>query len=291
MKRLLSSWASLSSHLIGQHYDIATPILNQEFCDLPVDAQFVISQLFSDCHLSAESVLILVKEGKAWDAEIILRSVFEGSIKLTYILNGSKQEIANKADEYWNVLPLFAAIKRSRNAKQVLEAVEDASDITWLPLHEVLLPDIEVERIQKQYPKSVRSAMEQKWSCSEIMLRFGKSDNMALQKLSKLMHGYSMGSHLIHKDADGIGMVWERYQRDDRRQDAVFLAHSARLVSDVCAYSKLRLLSLLHAVGKKAKCIDQVDKEYDLLYSQLRQASGSFSDVEYTLPQQSSVIP
>lgn len=41
-----------------------------------------------------------------------------------------------------------------------------------------------------------------------------------------------MSSHLLHKDADGIGMVWDRYGRDSVRQSAAKLGQSARVVSD-----------------------------------------------------------
>jgi hypothetical protein len=92
-----------------------------------------------------------------------------------------------------------------------------------------------------------------------------------------------MSSHLLHKDGDSIGMVWERFQREPERQSAVKLAHAARVVSDVCTFAKLRLLYLLQVCKEDAGCITQLESKYDLLFSELHKANSHFTREEYGL--------
>jgi hypothetical protein len=94
-----------------------------------------------------------------------------------------------------------------------------------------------------------------------------------------------MSSHLLHKDADGIGMVWDRFRREPHRQVAAKLGHSARLVSDVCAFAQLRLFSLLRACGQPTQQVISIEHRYvDSLFSELRKAGRQFIDVEYQTP-------
>ena len=52
------------------------------------DAQsFAIDALYTACLRTSGSALILVDSGRIWDADILMRSVTEGSLKITYMLS------------------------------------------------------------------------------------------------------------------------------------------------------------------------------------------------------------
>jgi hypothetical protein len=227
-------------------------MLDSRYQGLPPLARFVCAQLFIDCNLSSESVLLLIKEGKEWDADLISRSVMEGTFKFTYLLQGRHEDIERKANEYWEILPLFHRIRHSENVENFLRHIPDADEQKWRALTELTIHDSEVEVIRSQFSKSARRALEEQWSFFGICKSFASSENAGLRVFSSLAHGYAMSSHLLHKDADGIGMVWERFGRKEQRQQAVKLGHSARVVSDVCSFSKLRLLTLLTVCKEKA---------------------------------------
>lgn len=123
--------------------------------------------------------------------------------------------------------------------------------------------------------------MEERWSFFGISREFIKSDDEGLRLLSHLAHGYGMSSHLLHKDGDGIGIVWERYCRAPDHQTAVELGHSARVVSDVCTFGKLRLLYLLKLCNKSVDPIRFLEKQYELLFQELHKANEHFTQVEY----------
>jgi hypothetical protein len=274
-------WAAEASHLIGECFDHAKPYLDQRYEGLSPLVRFVAAQLFIDCHLSSESSLLLIQSGKEWDADLISRSVMEGSIKLTYMLHGSSAEIGSKVEEYWHVLPLFSVIRHGEHARQFLETITDADAPEWQPFKELLVETEEVASIRARHSKRARQEIEERWSFAGICRFFARTEEPGLRHLGHLAHGYSMSSHLIHKDADSIGMIWERSTRDEARRTAVSLGHSARVVSDACTFAKLRLLSLLRACNEPKKVVIDIDAKYAHLTEELTSANRYFNEVEY----------
>ncbi|MBN3804977.1 hypothetical protein GXB81_18245 [Paraburkholderia sp. Ac-20336] len=274
-------WAAEASRLIFDCFDQAKPYLDQAYEGLPPLVRFVAAQLFIDCHLSSESSLLLIQSGKEWDADLISRSVMEGSVKLAYMLYGSSSEIESKVGEYWHVLPLFFAIRHAEHARQFLDAVPDADAPEWHSFKELLVEPEEVSLIRESYSKRARQEIEERWSFAGICRFFARTEEPGLRHFVHLAHGYSMSSHLIHKDADSIGMIWERSTRDEARQTAASLGHSARVISDACAFARLRLLSLLRACGEPKKVLSDIDVKYADLTEKLTSANRYFNEVEY----------
>ncbi len=280
MERIVQSWASLASHYIGDCFDSAKPFADNEYAKVDSLIRFVATQLFLDCHLSSESVLILVGEQKEWDADLITRAVMEGSIKFVYMMDGDIVSIKSKVNEYWKLLPQFSAIKHSDRAKKFLDKIPNPG-VEWKPIQDLIIEDDEITAIRKVYSRQERQALEESWSFAGIRKYFTNANNDGLRQLVHLAHGYGMSSHLLHKDADGVGMVWERYTRDPDRQNAVKLGHSSRIVSDVCAFAKLRLFSLLRAYHQPTKVIEEIDHGYVQLFEQLKNAYEHFNKTEY----------
>src|SRR2546421_265814 len=105
METVLRTWAALASHFIGDCFDVAKPYIDKDFRDIDPLVRFAAAQLFIDCHLSSESVLLLIQGQKEWDADLVVRAVMEGSIKFTYMLHGGADEISKKVVEFWDTLP------------------------------------------------------------------------------------------------------------------------------------------------------------------------------------------
>jgi hypothetical protein len=281
MNGAIDAWVSQASHLIGDCFDQAKPLLDQDYEGLSPQVRFVAAQLFIDCHLSSESALILLKEGKEWDADLVGRAVMEGSMKFAYMLHGSHEEIQEKVREYWDVLPLFSVIRHGEHARSFLAEVPDPEAIEWMPLYEILVEPDAVSAIRSRYSKRDRQIVEERWSFSGICKTFASTGDPGMRLLAGLAHGYSMSSHLVHKDADGVGMVWERYGREPHRRMAVSIAHSARVISDACSFGRLRLLSLLRACHLPEDTLDAINERYAALDEALKAANDHFNKVEY----------
>ena len=281
MERILKAWAGLASHFIGSCFDIAKPYIDKDNDEIDPYVRFVSTQLFIDCHLSSESSLILVGAGKAWDADIINRSIMEGTIKYVFLMLGEPDEIKMKAREFWEMLPNYASIRRHDRAKGLLKAIQNSNNSEWIPLKRLLLTDNQIKQLRNGTNRMDRKRLEHKWSFIEITKGFSSSGIRGLELLVHLAHGYGMSSHLIHKDGDGVGMVWERYGRSEEEQVAVHLAHCARIASDICTFSKLRLHQLLLFCKKETAVITELDKSYESFFGDLKKAGENFTNVEY----------
>lgn len=282
MDRVFHSWAGLASHFIGECFDLASPYIDNAYEGLDPLVRFVSAQLFIDCHLSSESVLLLVRDGKEWDSDLVGRSVMEGTLKFAYMLQGSSYSVREKVDEYWNVLPQYASIRHSERAKRLLKDVGDPSDGKWRPFHDLILTDDEVTLARGHSNRKERNQLEERWSFNGICKELAESGDPWLSHFIHFAHGYGMSSHLVHKDADGVGMVWERYKRDSARQTAAKLGHLARVVSDICAFAQLRLIVLLRACGEDTEKVNEIEGRYqDALFTELSKAGRRFTNIEY----------
>jgi hypothetical protein len=275
------TWTDLASHLIGECFDLVKPYLDQDCERLDPEVRFISTQLFIDCHLSSESVLLLVRANKEWDAEMIARSVVEGTLKYCYILVGTADQAKSRSIEFWDILPSFAEARRSERAKQILDWVSDPENDCWQPLRDIVLTDAEIAELRDGTNRHARKELEERWSFAGIMRHFATSHLPEWKCISMLAHGYGNSSHLIHKDGIGVGMVWDRYQRDPDRQAAVTLAHAARLISDVCAFCELRTFTLLRACGLSSDAALEIREQYSTLWEQLHAANELFTQIEY----------
>lgn len=280
--RIFNSWAALASHFIGECFDLAKPLIDATFQGLAPQVRFVSAQLYIDCHLSSESVLILIREGKEWDADLLLRSVMEGTLKFTYMLQGEPASIDAKVREYWELLPEFMAVRRSERAKRLLEDIGTEESPRWRGIRDVVIGDDEIMAIRQRTTRQERQALEERWSFSGICRAFLRHDDPGVRLLAHLAYGYGNSSNLLHKDGDGVGMVWERSTRNAEQRVALKLGHAARIVSDVCTFAKLRLFSLLRACGQQAGEIRRLEEKYaHQLFDELARAERRFNVTEY----------
>lgn len=281
LRALFEGWAIGASHLIGDLFDLAQPYLAGELGQFDGQLRFVSNQLFIDCHLSSESVLVLIREGREWDADLVNRAVMEGTVKYVYLIDGTPSEMQQKAHEFWEIIPDFRSIKRSERVKAILSEVKNPHDVQWAPYRDLLLSEEDISAMRHGMNKKERAEIEKRWSFSYIIQQYSRSDHPGLKLLAHLAHGYGMSSHLIHKDGDGVGMVWERHQRDPEQHEAVKVGHAARVVSDVCAFAKLRLFRLCFACGAESKWIHDIEERYQELEASLGEANAKFSAVAY----------
>lgn len=275
------TWTSIGSHLVGEYFDAAKPYIDRQYAGMDPHLRFVSAQLFIDCGLTSESVLLLVRAGKEWDADLVTRSVVEGSLKYAYMMTGAPADMLRKATEYWNTLPGFAAVQRSERARRILASVSDPDDIQWQPFRELVLSDAEVDAARRGTNRCDRQALERQWSFSGIVEHFVSCGRPEFKAFALLAHGYANSSHLIHKDGDGVGMVWERCRREPARKIAVSLAHAARLVSDICTFAQVRLIFLLRACSVSCADVHQIAERYQALFAALTSARQQFDEVEF----------
>ncbi|MGV3659854.1 MAG: DUF5677 domain-containing protein [Prosthecobacter sp.] len=224
---LVLKWTSFTSELlheltlmISPHVGIHSPLPREE-----TDWMF---ELNSCCHLSSESILILTGNMKLWDADALVRSVQEGTVRFIFLCHGNNEERRIKLYEYGELMPLFSRLKRHRRARSIIECglIQDPTQLS--PFKDLLISAEEADKIENQFSKKERKRIEQRWSFTEICNELQRSAKPYVG-LGNLLHYYGMSSHVLHQDRDGTAMVLERMRRDVHRRDAVELAHAGRM--------------------------------------------------------------
>src|SRR5437016_5660870 len=75
---------------------------------LPKDTEFSLGQLHLRATSTSETAIFITTHLKLWDAEILLRSVMEATLKFVFICVGEGEELARRVDEFLHVLPEIA---------------------------------------------------------------------------------------------------------------------------------------------------------------------------------------
>ena len=269
----VKSWTRESSHLMGECYDLATPVF-LNFPDLDPLVKFVLAQLFLQCHLTSESVIFLVAQDKKWDAAILLRTVLEGTVKYLYILNSNETEIKEKAYEFWFVLPEVADIKHSDRAK----IVYDHLHLQKQPFDDLILDEQAHKELLSKYSRGDRRKVEHRWDFLEILRTF---ENTEMNPLNALSFNYGMYSHLAHMDAIACGMIRERAMRPPVNKTLADLAHVANLIYSVCFLDMLRTEFFLKKVNQRIDAVSRLTEKYKDLYKDLHEAEQLFIRTEH----------
>jgi hypothetical protein len=274
----LLDWSAKSSVYIGHLFDF----LSREFSpsNVPDERQLlVLWQLLGSCHTTSESALILIANNRPWDADMLVRSVVEGSLKFVFLTLGSQDERNIKFHEFDDMLGDIGQIRRHSRIEKLLSAIDKDKAIQWKPYRDMLLPVERYNELQAKYSKRLKHQIEHKWSFGEICASLGRGDHKQFSNLSHLMFNYGMSSHVAHQDIDGIGMVWERTTRNPIQREAVELAHGGRLISDVRSMAKLRTYAFCDMCSLAKDILK--NSEEDQVEHDLKQAEKSFHNAEY----------
>jgi hypothetical protein len=93
LENIVADIVTLASKLINEYFDAGRICFAQQQEDTSL-VMFLIEQLFMDCHASSQSSLLLTEAGTEWDADIINRSVMEGTMKYAFLMHGDPGDIA-----------------------------------------------------------------------------------------------------------------------------------------------------------------------------------------------------
>lgn len=276
----LLRWASQMSFWIADVTDLSRPILGSEG-QLEKRTKLVLWQLTASCHSTSESALLLIGNGRLWDADILVRSVVEGTLKFVFLTIGDHVDRAQKLKEFDDDLSELGRLRRHKRLEEFLAVVENPDADEWRPFREMLLTPEAVAQLQRDYPRKNRQLIEQKWSFAEICRAIKRSNVRGIDLLGHLLFNYGMSSHVSHQDIDGIGMVWDRNGRSVRRREAVEFAHGARLVGDISIMAWLRTFALFELTGTEKTPLKALNEKLTEFHEEAAEAQRHFHDVEY----------
>lgn len=273
------AWASSALGLFREHLSLMSLVSTYEKW-APSERE-CLAHILCACARSSESVLLLVAYGQLWDAEMIIRSVYEGSLKFCYLLQ-SQESFRGRLSEFSEDLFSIGLLKDHRKAKELLDKVPDPSDPRWAPIRGMLLDHGAVAEIRSKYDRRRRRALETKWGFGGIVSELANSGDAVFLAMPGILFNYSISSHIHHVSSVGASLPFERESRPVERAESVVLAHAARLISDVFSFLYIRLMIGYRFVGQGLppiqECLNQVGQ---LAHGELRRAYEEWISVEY----------
>ncbi|MDS1135978.1 DUF5677 domain-containing protein [Nitratireductor indicus] len=232
------AWAEQGLFLLRELLPVMAPVARYEGWKPP--ERQTLADLLSASARSSESALLLVAYVQLWDAEILVRSVTEGSLKFCYLLQG-RENFEERHRQYAHDLFQIGLFKDHKKAADLLAVVPNPDDRIWKPIRDRLLSDTELTSIGDAFGSSQRRSLETKWGFTGLIGELARSGDQLTKGFTGFAHGYSMASHIHHADSIGTSLAIERDLRSTERRDKVLLAHSARLISDILSCFHLRL--------------------------------------------------
>lgn len=160
---LLAAQRSRSEHallLMRDLLPLITPVARHP--EWTNEERSTLGMLLTSCARSTESALLLCAYGQLWDAEVILRSVAEGTLKLAFILQSDttfKERIREYSVDHFNI----SLLKDDKKIRELLSIVQGWSDARWRPLTERLLSPEELNRLATRYDRKSRQSIETRW--------------------------------------------------------------------------------------------------------------------------------
>lgn len=214
--------------------------------------QHVTVPLFTSLYSTSESILILVHEKGIWEADILLRTLIEGTIKYIFLMAGDAKENEEIIKEYYYTIPEIKKISQHKKAKQALELLKLYSDEKH-PFEVSILTEEELKLLEEKYPQKLRKEIEQKWGFGSLLKSLIDRDKK-YKNLVGLYYTYAFSSHLIHFDGDCVKMRQDTlmkyvYEKDD----ALDLAHAIRIISNILSLGIIRTSEYISHYGIEIK--------------------------------------
>lgn len=150
LKRLISNLAPLYRQEHGDYQDVTVP-------------------LFTTLHSTSESILILLLNHSIFDADVLLRTVMEGTIKYCYLMTGTDEEKKEKYIEYKINLTDMDRIFDHKKSSEAVDILKEFSSNSTKPFECDILSDSELMEIMSNYPKRFQNDLKQKWSYQSLL--------------------------------------------------------------------------------------------------------------------------
>ena len=205
------------------------------------DNQDVTVPLFTTLHSTSESILILLLNQSIFDADVLLRTVMEGTIKYCYLMTGTDDEKKEKYIEYKIKLADIAKISDHKKAIEAVDILREFSNNSTKPFECDILSDEKLSELKEQYPKKEQDKLKQKWSYQALLRSLAKANREYEAQLGTLST-YSLTSHFCHYDWTGVSSRNAQIIEVENPNAIIFdIMHSIRILSNVLSLELFRV--------------------------------------------------
>lgn len=211
--------------------------------------QDVVVPLFTSLHSTSESILILLLNQAIFDADVLLRTVMEGTIKYCYLMTGTADEKNEKYIEYKVKLTDIDKILDHNKAVEAVNILKEFSKNSTKPFELSVLSDEELSVLTKKYPKKERDALKRKWSYQSLLRSLAHSYPEYEAQLGTVST-YSLTSHFCHYDWTGFSSRNAQIMNSVKHDAIVFdIMHCNRILSNVLSMELFRVAEYIRGNG------------------------------------------
>lgn len=210
--------------------------------NVPIDNynQIVLSSLFTQLYRTGENILLLTSNGNAFEADVLVRILSEGTVKYIYMMQGELKERSSLIEEYYEIIPEMQKLSDHERAEEAMQIFREFG-YEKHPFQLSILSDADLDRLKSKYSKTAISNMNKKWSFKKLLEELVSKDEK-YYVLYTTLYSYSLSSHYIHYDGEALHMRAEALKEQVQRQDnSLEVAHILRVVSNILALMLLRV--------------------------------------------------
>lgn len=273
-----SAWAGKTLFLLRELLPLMSPVGRHP--NWEKEEIHAIGALATACARSSESVVLLCAYGQLWDANVISRSVCEGTLKMMYLLQ-SADTFKQRFREYADSLFRIGLLKDHKKAQELLSAVPDPESPYWRPIRDRLLPPDQISAIESEFDRNTRRTLDTRWGFSGLIGSLSRSNDPMFSSMSALSHGYSMSSHITHADFMGVSIAIERDFRSEERRDAIHRSHLAGLLLHQLSYLQMRLVVGYRFIDHPPDALSIVTQRIGELKESFGKAYDTWLECEY----------
>lgn len=234
--------AVISNLIVHSFEDYLLYIRNVNFQKLDANAGIIIKQINSVCTQHSQALLHLILEDYFWEAEALLRTILEESIKLAYVACEPLQ-INNEIFEFSQMLPYINGTKRNKRIENLLNIVDLAEKSREVDIYKKIL-DCELPSIDENINRKNRNEIKRKWDFMSMIETIQNSGIKELVNTTVLSYPYGMMSNIVHMDFDGLNYIYERFERSDEERDKINTLQLCRQYSDIYNLMLARTISI-----------------------------------------------
>lgn len=226
--------------------------LYQENCG---QEQEVTVPLFTMLHSTSSTILTLLSEEMALpDADVLLRTVMEGTVKYCYLMNGTPEERKAKYEEFRYALYEMEMISDHNKAVETLRIFEEFSvDNSAIPFEANILPDDLLKELQSKYTKKQKDEIKRRWTY-QSMLRSLAEDKEAYKAQLGTLSTYATTSHYAHFDWSGLSSRLAQLKANAENTDTHYdVVHGFRIISNILSFAMFRAGEYINVCGVKSQ--------------------------------------
>lgn len=218
---------------------------------------------------SSGSVLILVENGKVWDAAKLCRTTLESSLRFIKLLSASDENDAFA--EWFGPLDDAAWLRMHRKVEAYLAVLPEGPEFEGAraTLESMLLSDEEAAEMSSRTPRKIRRQIEERWNATKILTELAEISVFEKHIVSDFHFFYLKWSASSHANPLAVASYHERSHRPEPHRTWADLSSAATSCKHVYHLSLLKLMTAYRSCGLDIRPIYEsaVDNELDVTVS------------------------